>query len=206
MEQYSGIKHADDTNDAFFVAELLRLAILPTVKGSVNEVVMFSNGPLDFFYAAHNQMASTVMNMTFSLTDPFTPNSPQHELLQTRRKLMDAAKVMILYHHSTRGRLNAEGIGEAVPANNENVAHRPAAWWSELSSKLGVALGKLGDVIHGLRTEMTTAAGEQKPTIVLWNRTVALLELAQLLLCGGISAQRLRHCSDVILNPLFGFR
>ena len=30
MEQYSGIKHADDTNDAFFLAELLRLAILPT--------------------------------------------------------------------------------------------------------------------------------------------------------------------------------
>jgi transposase len=30
MEQYNGIKHADDTNDAFFVAELLRLKILPT--------------------------------------------------------------------------------------------------------------------------------------------------------------------------------
>lgn len=30
MTQYSGIKHADDTNDAFFLAELLRLRILPT--------------------------------------------------------------------------------------------------------------------------------------------------------------------------------
>src|SRR6266851_2090895 len=30
MEQYSGIKHADDTNDAFFLAEQLRLKILPT--------------------------------------------------------------------------------------------------------------------------------------------------------------------------------
>jgi transposase len=30
MEQYNGIKHADDTNDAFFLAELLRLNILPT--------------------------------------------------------------------------------------------------------------------------------------------------------------------------------
>ena len=30
MDQYSGIKHADDTNDAFFLAELLRLKILPT--------------------------------------------------------------------------------------------------------------------------------------------------------------------------------
>jgi transposase len=30
MEQYSGVKHADDTNDAFFIAELLRLKILPT--------------------------------------------------------------------------------------------------------------------------------------------------------------------------------
>ena len=30
MEQYSGLKHADDTSDAFFLAELLRLKILPT--------------------------------------------------------------------------------------------------------------------------------------------------------------------------------
>jgi transposase len=30
ITQYSGIKHADDTNDAFFLAELLRLKILPT--------------------------------------------------------------------------------------------------------------------------------------------------------------------------------
>ena len=37
----------------------------------VNEIVMFPSGPFDFFYAPHNQVASTVMNMTFSLTDPF---------------------------------------------------------------------------------------------------------------------------------------
>src|SRR6266576_1758567 len=30
MQQYNGIKHADDTNGAFFLAELLRLNILPT--------------------------------------------------------------------------------------------------------------------------------------------------------------------------------
>ena len=30
IEQYSGIKHADDKNDAYFLAELLRLTILPT--------------------------------------------------------------------------------------------------------------------------------------------------------------------------------
>src|SRR5260370_40704781 len=30
MQQYSGIKHADETNDAFFLAELVRLKILPT--------------------------------------------------------------------------------------------------------------------------------------------------------------------------------
>ena len=30
IDQYSGIKHADDKNDAFFLAELLRLDILPT--------------------------------------------------------------------------------------------------------------------------------------------------------------------------------
>lgn len=30
IEQYNGIKHAEDTNDAYFLAELLRLNILPT--------------------------------------------------------------------------------------------------------------------------------------------------------------------------------
>src|SRR5438552_18853782 len=30
MKNYSGIKKADDSNDAFFLAELLRLKILPT--------------------------------------------------------------------------------------------------------------------------------------------------------------------------------
>jgi len=30
IEQYSGIKHADDTNDAYFLADLQRLNILPT--------------------------------------------------------------------------------------------------------------------------------------------------------------------------------
>jgi hypothetical protein len=33
-----------------------------SVEG-VNEVFMFSSNPLDFFYAAHNQMANTDMNM-----------------------------------------------------------------------------------------------------------------------------------------------
>jgi len=31
---------------------------------------MFPSGPFDIFYAPHNPVASTVMNMTFSLTDP----------------------------------------------------------------------------------------------------------------------------------------
>ena len=34
---------------------------------------MFSSGLLGISYAPHNQMASTIMNLTFSLTDPFTP-------------------------------------------------------------------------------------------------------------------------------------
>ena len=38
------------------------------IKGSVNEVVIFSGILLDFFYAVGSQMASAVMNMTFSLT------------------------------------------------------------------------------------------------------------------------------------------
>jgi len=35
LTQYNGLKHADDRSDAFFLAELLRLGILPT--GSVCE-------------------------------------------------------------------------------------------------------------------------------------------------------------------------
>src|ERR1035441_6970518 len=51
---------------------------LANVKGSVNEVVMYSSGLLDISYAPHNQMASTIMNLTFSLTDPFTNPSSIH--------------------------------------------------------------------------------------------------------------------------------
>jgi hypothetical protein len=60
-----------------YESSLLRDTRLATVihttllNGSVNEVVMFSNGWLNFFYAAHNETASTILNMTFSLTDPF---------------------------------------------------------------------------------------------------------------------------------------
>jgi hypothetical protein len=42
------------------------------LKGSVNEIVMSLGGPLIFFYTAQNRRASAVINMTFSLTDPFT--------------------------------------------------------------------------------------------------------------------------------------
>ena len=43
---------------------------------------MFSNGWLNFFYAAHNETASTILNMTFSLTDPFT-NVADRVVIQT---------------------------------------------------------------------------------------------------------------------------
>ena len=47
---------------------------------------MFSNGPLDFFYAAHNQMASTGVIMTFSLTD-LLPRAVRRELITPNPKL-----------------------------------------------------------------------------------------------------------------------
>ena len=44
---------------------------------------MFSNGRLDFFYAAHSQMASTVLNITFSLTPSRSyTTEPECALLQ----------------------------------------------------------------------------------------------------------------------------
>lgn len=89
------------------------------------------------------------------------PNSSQHELLKARRKLVDAAKVVILDNHSTSGRLNAERIGKAIPADDENVAHRPATRRAKLSSELGVAPGELNNVINLLRAErdMTESCG-----------------------------------------------
>jgi len=35
IDQYTGIKHADDKSDAYFIAELDRLGILPTGARSV---------------------------------------------------------------------------------------------------------------------------------------------------------------------------
>ena len=39
---------------------------------------MFPHGPLDFFYTANHQRASTAINMAFSLSDPFTQARNPH--------------------------------------------------------------------------------------------------------------------------------
>ncbi len=119
---------------------------------------------------------------------------------------MDASEVVVLYNHSTTGCLNAERITSTVPTDNENSAHRPAAWWPELASELGVALGELSDVIDLFRTEVAAAASKQEPTIVCWNLALACLELTQLLFGGWLVTQCVRHRFDVLLNLLFGVR
>src|SRR5439155_17421821 len=111
-------------------------------------------------------------------------------------------KVVVLDNHSTSGCLNAERIACAVPPNDEDALHRPAAWRAKLASELGVALGEANDVVHLLRTKMTATAGEQEPAIVRGNLAVAQLELAQLLLSGRLATQRVRHRRDVLLNLL----
>src|SRR5436190_21249553 len=79
------------------------------------------------------------------------PYTSQHEFLKTRRKLMDTAEVMILENHSTAHCLDAERIACAVPADDENTSHRPAAWWAKLAREPRVSLGEANNVVHLLR-------------------------------------------------------
>jgi transposase len=93
ITQYSGIKHADDKNDAFFLAEMLRLGILPT----------------GYVYDAHRRPVRDLLRRRMSLVQQRTALMLSFKSLFTRTtggqmslsrvKAMEVKEAQKLYEH-----------------------------------------------------------------------------------------------------------
>lgn len=93
MEQYSGIKHADDTNDAFFLADLQRLNILPTGYIYDRELRPVRDLLRRRLSLVHQRSA-----LMISFKSLFTRTTGQ-ELKLSRLKALEPEEAQALYEH-----------------------------------------------------------------------------------------------------------
>lgn len=97
IEQYSGIKHADDTNDAFFLAELQRLNILPT--GYIYDSQL---RPVRDLLRRRMSLVHQRTSLMLSFKSLYTRTTGQ-DMSLSRLKSMEVAKVQELYEHPANG-------------------------------------------------------------------------------------------------------
>jgi transposase len=93
MEQYNGIKHADDTNDAFFVAELLRLKVLPT--GHIYDAQL---RPVRDLLRRRLKLVQHRTALILSFMSLYTRTTGQ-EMTLSRLKQLEIAEAQGLYTH-----------------------------------------------------------------------------------------------------------
>jgi transposase len=93
MEQYNGIKHADDTNDAFFVAELLRLKILPT--GHIYDAQL---RPVRDLLRRRMTLVHHRTALMLSFKSPYTRTTGQ-EMTLSQLKELEIKEAQQLYEH-----------------------------------------------------------------------------------------------------------
>jgi transposase len=93
IEQYSGIKHADDKNDTFFLAELARLKILPT--GYVYDPVL---RPVRDLLRRRMSLVHQRTALMLSFKSLFTRTTGQAMDLR-RLKSLSVAEATALYEH-----------------------------------------------------------------------------------------------------------
>lgn len=93
MEQYNGIKHADDTNDAFFLAELSRLKILPT--GHIYDAQL---RPVRDLLRRRVLLVHQRTALILSFKSLYTRTTGQ-EMSLSRLKGMDVKEAQKLYEH-----------------------------------------------------------------------------------------------------------
>jgi transposase len=93
ITQYSGIKHADDKNDAFFLAELLRLGILPT--GYVYDA---ERRPVRDLLRRRLSLVHQRTALMLSFKSLFTRTTGEQMSL-SRLKAMEVAEAQKLYEH-----------------------------------------------------------------------------------------------------------
>ena len=93
IEQYSGIKHADDKNDAFFLAELQRLGILPT--GHIYDPVL---RPVRDLLRRRMSLVQQRTALVLSFKSLYTRTTGQ-EMSLGRLKSMEMKEAKTLYEH-----------------------------------------------------------------------------------------------------------
>src|SRR5881296_1706301 len=93
IDQYSGIKHADDTSDAFFLAELLRLKILP--RGYVYDPVL---RPVRDLLRRRMSLVHQRTSLLLSFKALFTRTTGQ-ALSLGKAKSMSVSEAEHLYEH-----------------------------------------------------------------------------------------------------------
>ncbi len=91
--QYSGLKHADDKSDAFFLAELLRLNILPT--GYVYDAKL---RPVRDLLRRRMSLVQQRTALMLSFKSLYTRTTGE-QMSQSRLKAMEVAEAQALYEH-----------------------------------------------------------------------------------------------------------
>jgi len=93
IEQYSGLKHADDKDDAYFLAELQRLNILPT--GYIYDPVL---RPVRDLLRRRMGLVHQRTSLMLSFKSLYTRTTGQAMTL-SELKALDVAKTQALYEH-----------------------------------------------------------------------------------------------------------
>lgn len=112
--QYSGLKHADDTSDAFFLAELLRLNILPT--GYIYDARL---RPVRDLLRRRMKLVQQRTALMLSFKSLYTRTTGQGMTL-TRLKAMKEPETKELYDHSANQLIAGlqlkliEGLSESI--------------------------------------------------------------------------------------------
>lgn len=114
MDQYSGLKHSDDTSDAFFLAELLRLKILPT-----GHIYPAQLRPVRDLLRRRLSLVHQRTALMLSFKSLFTRTTGQ-EMELKRLKAMSAAEAKGLYEHPANQLIaslqhkHIEGLNESI--------------------------------------------------------------------------------------------
>jgi len=121
MDQYSGIKHADDTNDAYFLADLQRLNILPT--GYIYDPAL---RPVRDLLRRRLGLVRQRTALMLSFKSLYTRTTGQ-DMSLSRLKGMAVAQAQKLYEHPANGLIAAvqieliEQLAESIATVEETV-------------------------------------------------------------------------------------
>ena len=140
IDQYSGIKHADDKNDAYFLAELQRLNILPT--GYIYDRQL---RPVRDLLRRRLSLVHQRTALLLSFKSLYTRTTGQ-TLSLSRLKGMEVAQATALYEHpanqliATVHKQHIEGLSESIEQIEKAVLRcaRELPYYSKLNTLPGV--------------------------------------------------------------------